>query len=98
MIINQTKIIKPWGYEIVWSGRAITSARIFGINRGQKVSKNLEMPNVEAILITAGTLVIESEGRKLLIKRGQSFYVEPLKDYYFSSSFGDTELVAVGID
>ena len=35
MITEQKKIIKPWGYEIVWTRSESIKGKILGINRGQ---------------------------------------------------------------
>ena len=99
MIVNQKKINKPWGYEIIWSHCDKFVGKILGINKGHKLSRQYHEVKEETILVLSGTLLLEIGNKdnlkKIELKKGKSFHVEPGTIHRFCAVYGDVELAEV---
>ena len=99
MIVEQKKINKPWGYEIIWSQCDKFVGKILGINKDHKLSRQYHREKEETILVLSGTLLLElGKGeniKKIDLKKGQSFHVVPGTIHRFCAEYGDVELAEV---
>ena len=66
-----------------------------GINRGQSLARPKELNLEENLLVTSGTLTINTDHGQIELKRGQSYHIHPLEDYILSAQFGDLELILI---
>lgn len=99
MIVQQKKINKPWGHEIIWSQCDKFVGKILCINKGHKLSRQYHRQKEETIFVLTGTLLLEvgmgSKMEQISLKRGQSFHVTPGTIHRFCADFGDVELAEV---
>ena len=99
MIVKQERIIKPWGYEIIWSKCNHFVGKILCINKGQKLSRQYHVKKEETIFVLGGTLSLEigiGETLQVLeLKKGQSYHVVPNTIHRFCAAYGDVELAEV---
>lgn len=99
MLVNQKKIHKPWGHEIIWSHCEKFVGKILFIKQSNKLSRQYHKIKEETILVLSGTLSLEigsGENIKTLeIKRGQSYHVVPGEIHRFCAIYGDVELAEV---
>ena len=99
MLVNQKKIHKPWGHEIIWAHCNKFVGKILCINYKQRLSRQYHKTKEETIIVITGTLLLElGQGDKmqeLILKKGQSYHVVPGTIHRFCAKFGDVELVEV---
>lgn len=99
MIVQQKKINKPWGYEVIWSHCSKFVGKILCINKGKKLSRQYHVQKEETILVLSGTLSLEigmgEKLQKINLKKGQSFHVTPNTIHRFCAPYGDVELAEV---
>ena len=99
MIVEQKKITKPWGHEIIWSHCDKFVGKILCINKGHKLSRQYHKQKEETIFVLTRTLLLEvgmgEKLEKVEIKKGQSFHVTPGTIHRFCARYGDVELAEV---
>ncbi len=99
MIVDQERINKPWGYEIIWSKCNRFVGKILCINDGHKLSRQYHVKKEETIFVLTGTLLLEvgmgDTLKKINLKKGQSFHVRPNTIHRFCAAYGDVELAEV---
>ena len=99
MIVEQKKIIKPWGHEIIWSHCDKFVGKILCINKGHKLSRQYHIEKEETIFVLTGTLLLEvgmgETLKQIDLRKGQSFHVTPNTIHRFCAAYGDVELAEV---
>jgi mannose-6-phosphate isomerase len=99
MVVEQEKITKPWGHEVIWSKCNKFVGKILCINRGHKLSRQYHERKEETIFVLTGTLLLEigmgETLAKIELKKGQSFHVTPGTIHRFCAPYGDVELAEV---
>tara|TARA_Y100000114_G_C11733056_1_gene314666 strand:- start:724 stop:1080 length:357 start_codon:yes stop_codon:yes gene_type:complete len=99
MIVNQKKIHKPWGYEIIWANCNKFVGKILFIKCKEKLSRQYHQIKEETIIVLSGTLLLEigqgDQIKQISLKRGQSFHVKPRVIHRFIAAYGDVELAEV---
>ena len=98
MIVEQKKIKKPWGYEVIWAICNKFAGKILVINPSHKLSRQYHLQKEETIYVLAGVLTIElgkNGEKKTILKPGQSFHVKPGTIHRFCANEGRVELVEV---
>ena len=99
MIVEQKKIIKPWGHEVIWSHCEKFVGKILCIKSGEKLSRQYHENKEETIFVLTGTLLLEvgmgATLQTIELKKGQSFHVTPKTIHRFCAPFGDVELAEV---
>ena len=99
MIVEQKKIIKPWGHEIIWSHCDKFVGKILCIKSGEKLSRQYHEQKEETIFVLTGTLCLEigmGERMKTIdLKKGQSYHIIPNTIHRFCASYGEVELAEV---
>ena len=64
MLVNQTKIDKPWGYEQIWAKTDSYVGKIIVINAGHRLSKQYHIKKIETIYVLEGVLLNFDENNK----------------------------------
>jgi mannose-6-phosphate isomerase len=99
MIVEQKRISKPWGHEIVWSHCQKFVGKILCINGGHKLSRQYHEFKEETIFVLSGTLLLEiGMGENLTkedLKIGQAYHITPGTIHRFCAPYGDVELSEV---
>jgi len=78
------RVVKPWGYELIWAERERYAGKILHIERGQQLSYQYHRHKEETIYLLTGILDLEvaapSDGERQTIRLtpGQSFHITPL--------------------
>ena len=100
MIVEQKKIIKPWGHELIWSHCNKFVGKLLYINKGHKLSRQYHEQIEETIFVLTGTLLLEvgipgQYFEKIDLKKGQSFHVTPGTIHRFCAYNGAVEVIEV---
>ena len=99
MKIDQEKISKPWGYEIVWSKCSKFVGKILYINKGHRLSRQYHRYKEESVFVESGNLLIEigaSQYKKdIYLTPGDSFHIIPNMIHRFCALTGDVKLFEV---
>lgn len=99
MIVKQKKIIKPWGYEILWSKCDKFVGKILFIKQGHRLSRQYHKIKEESIIVHQGFLTLEI-GAKQYKKSfhlipGESFHITPNTIHRFCAESNDVLLYEV---
>jgi len=95
MIIEQKKINYPWGQETVWADSDSYRASLLAIHSGNSILDMSKVSRKETVYVLYGTLVIELEGCKKEVKKGQSFHIESGIERSLHAPYGDVDMVVV---
>ena len=99
MIVEQKRVIKPWGNELIWSLCDKFVGKILTINSGHQLSRQYHKQKEETIFVLTGTLLLEvgmgEKLEKIELRKGQSFHVTPGTIHRFCAPYGDVELAEV---
>ena len=80
---DQTRVDKPWGYEIRWAITDRYLGKILHVNRGEALSLQYHEHKDEWLLVSKGTIDIEmgrlgGELEKVRMNAGDSVHMPPL--------------------
>ena len=99
MLIEQHRIEKPWGYEVIWAKTGRYVGKVLVINGNHRLSRQYHKIKEETIMVNSGTLLLEigppGEERELVLKEGDNFHIKPNTVHRFSAPFGTVELFEV---
>jgi len=95
MIIEQKKINYPWGRETVWADTDNYRASFVGIRSGNSILDNSKISRKETVYVLYGTLVIELDGCKEEVGKGQSFHIDSGIVRSLHAPYGDVDMVVV---
>mgnify|MGYP001175849686 CR=1 FL=1 len=100
MKVNQKKIHKPWGHEVIWAQCEKFVGKILYLKSGHRLSRQFHLKKEETVIVSKGTLHLEvGDPEKYIeifqIKEGQSFHVKPGVVHRFCAPNGDVELYEV---
>ena len=99
MIVNQKKIIKPWGYEILWAHCDKFVGKILFIKQGNKLSRQYHKVKEETIIVQQGMLTLEVGAKQykknIYLSPGESFHIEPNTIHRFCAERNDVVLYEV---
>ena len=99
MQVNQKKIHKPWGHEIIWSQCDKFVGKILFIKFKNKLSRQYHVNKEETILVLNGSLLLEigekESIKKIILAKGQSFHIKPGLIHRFIAEYEDVELAEV---
>jgi mannose-6-phosphate isomerase len=75
------RVVKPWGYEIIWAETDRYVGKILHITAGQKLSRQYHLKKDETFLVEAGEMDLEigqgAETRVLRMKARDSYHCTP---------------------
>ena len=99
MIVKQEKIIKPWGYEVIWAKTEKFVGKILYIKKGEKLSRQYHKIKEETIFVQKGKLLLEIGAKEykkdLILNPGESFHIKPNMIHRFSTQNEDVTLFEV---
>jgi len=94
--VKQTKIEKPWGYEIIWAETAGYVGKLIHINAGHRLSKQYHVEKEETVYVIEGLLYnCDETGGIQQFKPGESFHVKPGQVHRFQAWGVDVDLIEV---
>ena len=95
-IKNSVKIIKPWGYELIFAHTDKYIGKMLYINAGHRLSLQYHEEKEETVLVISGTLyVYDSEGSITKFFPGEHYHVAPGQIHRFGASEKNVELIEV---
>ena len=80
------KIEKPWGHEIRWAINEKYLGKILHIEKGQRLSLQLHEQKDETIYVLKGTVVVQLNGKTLILEEGESLRIQPKTIHRFCST------------
>ena len=79
--MQEIKIEKPWGYEIIWAKTDKYVGKILHINSGKKLSLQYHEKKTETVYVKEGVLEIILKANDILYTQilfsGQSYHITP---------------------
>jgi mannose-6-phosphate isomerase-like protein (cupin superfamily) len=103
MLNKKRKIIKPWGYEIIFGETEDYLGKILFIKEGSRLSLQYHEQKEETIMVLSGKLELvvsraTTQGgmETLILEEGETFHVRPYTIHRFCATQGtDVKLVEV---
>lgn len=90
------KIVKkPWGCEIWFAHTKKYVGKILIIKKGCRLSKQYHNFKHETLYTDKGKYVMEINGRKRIINKGQSVVIPPKTIHRMHAKFGNVKLIEV---
>jgi mannose-6-phosphate isomerase len=74
---EDSRVDKPWGYELRWAITDRYLGKILHINRGEALSLQYHEMKDECILLTSGVLDLELDGEVHRLRPGESAHITP---------------------
>lgn len=94
--MQQMKIEKPWGFEIIWAQTDDYVGKYLFIKQGARLSKQYHENKEETVYVLNGTLFnYDGDDRIQKIQPGESFHVYPGQVHRFSALLSNVELIEV---
>ena len=98
---EETRVEKPWGYEIWWARTDRYVGKLLHVKKGQSLSLQYHNVKDETIRILSGKLLFETkpkdapgEMRRIEMKPGDSFHIPPLT-LHRMTGLEDTDVLEV---
>jgi mannose-6-phosphate isomerase-like protein (cupin superfamily) len=98
---EETRVEKPWGYEIWWARTERYVGKLLHVRKGQSLSLQYHNVKDETIRILSGKLLFETkpkdapgEMRRIEMKPGDSFHIAPLT-LHRMTGLEDTDVLEV---
>jgi mannose-6-phosphate isomerase-like protein (cupin superfamily) len=94
--MQQKKIEKPWGYEILWAKTNNYAGKIIRIFHGKRLSLQYHDNKSETIYVNEGTLKLDlkvgDDLYSLNLKKGDSYHIPPKTIHRFCCSEDSLEV------
>lgn len=74
---SQSKVDKPWGYELRWAVTDHYLGKILHINRGEALSLQYHEKKDETVLVERGLLDMELDGETYRMSPGDWVHITP---------------------
>ena len=74
---SQSKVDKPWGYELRWAVTDRYLGKILHINRGEALSLQYHEKKDETVLVERGLLDMELDGETHRMSPGDCVHITP---------------------
>jgi mannose-6-phosphate isomerase-like protein (cupin superfamily) len=98
---GETRVDKPWGYEIWWARTDRYVGKILHVKKGESLSLQYHNVKDETIRILSGRLLFETKGRdepgamrRLEMAPGDTFHITPLT-LHRMTALEDTDVLEV---
>jgi len=91
----ETKIEKPWGYEIIWAHTDRYVGKILHINKSHRLSLQYHEQKTETIRVMNGTLTLEINGSFVIMQPGDSYHIIPKTIHRMSAEYEDVDVIEV---
>ena len=90
------KVIKPWGFEIIWAETEGYVGKLLHINAGHRLSLQYHEIKEETVYVLSGILYIyDGEGKITKLMPGQAFHVKPNQIHRFGANERHVEIMEV---
>ncbi|MBO0683618.1 MAG: cupin domain-containing protein [Candidatus Dormibacteraeota bacterium] len=73
----ETKVDKPWGYELRWAITDRYLGKVIHVNRGEALSLQYHERKEESIMLSAGVLDLELDGEVHRLRAGDTAHITP---------------------
>jgi mannose-6-phosphate isomerase-like protein (cupin superfamily) len=81
LVHQAVKVLKPWGYELIWARTDRYVGKVLHVNRGEALSYQYHRVKDETIRLLSGAmdLVVENQGLKtrISLKPGDCLHIVP---------------------
>jgi mannose-6-phosphate isomerase len=74
---SESRVEKPWGYELRWAITDRYLGKILHVNRGEALSLQFHERKDETIMLTSGALDLELDGTVHRLAPGQTAHITP---------------------
>ena len=89
MLVKQTKISKPWGYEQIWAQTKSYVGKIIVINPGHRLSKQYHIKKTETIYVLEGILLnFDADDNMTTYGPGQAVHIKKNQIHRFGAPEG----------
>src|SRR3990167_8199235 len=95
MINRTSKILKPWGHEVIFANNRKYIGKIITIFKGHRLSLQYHRMKMESLYVLSGHMVLTLGGIGMVIGPGESFHIKPRQRHRFSAQFGEVVLIEV---
>src|SRR3989454_8064382 len=75
--IEETKVDKPWGYELRWAITNRYLGKVLHINRGEALSLQYHERKDECLMVSSGVLDLELNGQVHRLRPGDTAHITP---------------------
>jgi mannose-1-phosphate guanylyltransferase len=94
--MKKLKVVdKPWGCEIWFAQQKKYVGKILIIKKGHRLSKQYHKVKHETLYTDKGKYIMEINGKKLIVKEGESIVVPPKTVHRMYAKYGDIKLIEV---
>lgn len=73
----ETKVDKPWGYELRWAITDRYLGKVIHVKRGEALSLQYHERKEESIMLSAGLLDLELDGKVHRLRPGDTAHITP---------------------
>jgi mannose-6-phosphate isomerase len=91
---SQSKVDKPWGYELRWAITDRYLGKILHINRGEALSLQYHQKKDETVLVERGLLDMELDGETYRMSPGDCVHIIPGTQHRMTA-VEDTDVIEV---
>jgi quercetin dioxygenase-like cupin family protein len=96
MKVDQKKVTKPWGFEILWAQAEDYVGKLLHITAGHRLSKQYHANKEETIYVLSGVLYnYDERDVPQRILPGESFHVTPGQVHRFAALESNVEIIEV---
>jgi mannose-6-phosphate isomerase-like protein (cupin superfamily) len=94
------KILKPWGYELVFAHTEKYVGKIIHINKGELLSRQYHRKKDESLYVISGRIILEIGKLPEIVRKeisaGEGFHIPPLCVHRFiAPDDSESELIEV---
>jgi quercetin dioxygenase-like cupin family protein len=90
------RIIKPWGFEIIWAHTNSYVGKLIHINAGHRLSKQYHMVKEETVYVVKGILYnYEDDGTITKVLPGQSLHINVGQIHRFGANESNVQIIEV---
>ena len=96
MLVKHEKVMKPWGFELIWAQTDNYVGKLLHINAGHRLSKQYHESKEETVYVLSGILYnYDMDDKVKKIYPGESFHVAPGQIHRFAALESNVEVVEV---
>jgi|14BtaG_2_1085337.scaffolds.fasta_scaffold08847_3 quercetin dioxygenase-like cupin family protein len=95
MVVEQKKIKHEWGQENVWADTTSYRGSFMSIKNGRSIFDHSKVSREETVYVLYGTLVIELNGNRQEVRKGQSFHLDKGIKRTYHAIYDDVDIVVI---
>lgn len=93
------KVVKPWGYELIWAHTEKYVGKVLHIENGYALSLQYHKQKEETIMVKEGTLTLEigpeDISKAFKLDAGEVYHIPPGTIHRMSALDGDVDVLEV---